>query len=119
VHAASPQAATNDPPSAPAAPTAAGASHPSASAHVSHGPPVNDPSYGSSFHFNNEFVAGNTEPFVPLEIIPAPASSAHGHGAGPGGPATILEMATAPSAPAWEHPSHANVHSHGPHELLL
>jgi hypothetical protein len=118
VHAASPQAPTHDPPSASAAPTAIGASHPPASANVGQAPSANDPSYGSSFHFNDEFVTGNTEPFVPLEIIPAPASSAHGHGAGPGGPATILETATAPSFPAWD-PAHANVHSHGPHELLV
>jgi hypothetical protein len=119
VHAASPQAATNDPPSPSAAPTAVGASHSSVPASVSQAPPASEPGYGSSFHFNNKFVAaGHTEPFAPLEIVSAPASGAHGHGAEPGGLATILELATAPPLPA-EHPTHANAYNHGPHELLV
>jgi hypothetical protein len=74
-----------------------------------------------SFHFKNEVAASNHANAVdPIDVDHAPA--AHGHGAGPDGPAAIPVTEMAELSPAEDHAAaHANVHaaSHGAHDLIV
>ena len=99
--------------------TALGPSNQPVPANAAHTQILDEPGYGNSFHFKN--TTSQYIELVELEVGLAPASVAHGHDTGPGGPKAILEIETAAHFPAEEYASgHAHqVASHGPHELLL
>ena len=123
LHTAPQQTGPNNPHSPSITLTALGPSNQPVPANAAHTQILDEPGYGNSFHFKN--TTSQYIELVELEVGLAPASVAHGHDTGPGGPKAILEIETAAHFPAEEY---ASGHAHlvqpqvailAPHDLLL